>query len=47
MTLNPENSVNLPINYILVEDSVEKALHPEEKVPENPEFFLEKEKRIL
>ena len=47
MTLNPENSVNLPINYISVEDSVEKALYPEEKVPENPEFFLEKEKRIL
>ena len=44
MTLNPENSVNLPINYISVEDSVEKALYPEEKVPENPEFFPRKRK---
>ncbi len=44
MTLNPENSINLPINYISVEDSVEKALYPKEKVPENPEFFPRKRK---
>lgn len=44
MTLNPENSVNLPINYISVEDSVEKALYPDEKVPENPEFLPRKRK---
>ena len=42
MTLNPENMVNLPVNYISVEDSVEKALYPKDKVPTNPEFFPRK-----
>ena len=42
MTLNPENMVNLPINYISVEDSVEKALYPKDKVPTNPEFYPRK-----
>jgi uncharacterized protein YbjT (DUF2867 family) len=42
MTLNPENMVNLPINYISVEDSVEKALYPKDKVPTNPEFYTRK-----
>ena len=42
MTLNPENMVNLPINYISVEDSVEKALYPKDKVPKNPEFYPRK-----
>ena len=42
MTLNPENMVNLPINYISVEDSVEKALYPKDKVPKNPEFYARK-----
>jgi uncharacterized protein YbjT (DUF2867 family) len=42
MTLNPENMVNLPVNYISVEDSVEKALYPKDKVPKNPEFYPRK-----
>ena len=42
MTLNPENMVNLPVNYISVEDSVEKALYPKDKVPTNPEFYPRK-----
>jgi hypothetical protein len=42
MTLNPENMVNLSVNYISVEDSVEKALYPKHKVPTNPEFFPRK-----
>ena len=41
MTLNPENKIDLDINYISVEDSVEKALNTKEKIPENPEFVRE------
>jgi len=44
MTLNPENSVDLAIDYISIEDSVEKALYPKETVPKNPEFFPKKRK---
>ncbi|MDB4148099.1 NAD(P)H-binding protein [bacterium] len=44
MTLNPENIVDLPINYISVEDSVEKALFPKGKIPKNPEFIPRKKK---
>lgn len=44
MTLNPENSVDLAIDYISIEDSVEKALNPKETVPKNPEFFPKKRK---
>ena len=47
MTLNPENSVNLPINYISVEDSVEKHSILRKKFQKILNFFLEKEKRIL
>ena len=39
MTLNPENKIDLDINYISVENSVEKALNCEDKIPENPEFI--------
>ena len=42
MTLNPENMVNLSVDYISVEDSVEKALYPKDKVPKNPEFYPRK-----
>ena len=45
MTLNPENSVELAIDYISIEDSVEKALNPKETVPKNPEFFQKKKKK--
>ena len=44
MTLNPENSVDLAIDYISIEDSVEKALNPKETVPKNPDFFPKKRK---
>ena len=44
MTLNPENIVDLPINYTSVEDSVDKALFPKGKIPKNPEFFPRKKK---
>ena len=46
MTLNPENSVDLAIDYISIEDSVEKALNPKETVPKNPEFFLKKRSHL-
>ena len=39
MTINPENMVACEINYISLEDSVEKALNPKDKIPENPEFI--------
>jgi hypothetical protein len=39
MTINPENMVSCEINYISLEDSVEKALNPKDKIPENPEFI--------
>jgi hypothetical protein len=39
MTINPENMVTCEINYISLEDSVEKALNPKDKIPENPEFI--------
>ena len=42
MTLNPENMVNLSVDYISVEDSVEKALYPKDKVPTNPVFYPRK-----
>ena len=45
MTLNPENSIDFNINYISVEDSVEKALNTKEKIPINPEFVKEKKEK--
>jgi hypothetical protein len=39
MTINPENMVSCEINYISLEDSVDKALNPKDKIPENPEFI--------
>ena len=48
MTINPENSIGFNINYISVEDSVEKALNSKEKIPINPEFVnLKKEKNTV
>ena len=48
MTINPENSIDFNINYISVEDSVEKALNSKEKIPINPEFVnLKKEKNTV
>ena len=48
MTINPENSIDFNINYISVEDSVEKALNSKEKIPINPEFInLKKEKNTV
>ncbi len=38
MTLNIENKIELEIDYISVENSVEKALNTKNKIPENPEF---------
>ena len=39
MTLNTDNKIDLELNYISVEDSVEKALNTKNKIPENPEFI--------
>ena len=39
MTLNIENKIELEIDYISVENSVEKALNTKDKIPENPEFI--------
>ena len=39
MTLNIENKIELEIDYISVENSVEKALNTKNKIPENPEFI--------
>jgi len=48
MTLNSDNSIDFSINYISVEDSVEKALNCKERIPINPEFVnVKKEKNTV
>ena len=39
MTLNIENKIELEIDYVSVENSVEKALNTKNKIPENPKFI--------